>query len=180
METGTIATRYAKALWAYALECKAEEEIYPQMLSLCRSLVQVKELQRALLNPAINRTTKFALLAQASGVEHLHPVSHRFLSLVFDQRRERYLLFIIASFIAHYRHAKGLYVGKLTTAVPLDEATLDLLKQMIAKSIQGTVEFDVRVDNDLIGGFILQLDNLRMDASVKGQLKQIAEEWKGW
>lgn len=178
METGTIATRYAKALWAYALECKAEEEIYPQMFSLCRSLMQVKEFQRALLNPAIDRTTKFALLAQASGGDQLHPVCHRFLTLVFDQRRERYLLFILASFVAHYRHAKGLYVGKLTTAAPLDDSTLDHLKQMIAKDIQGTVEFDVRVDEDLIGGFILQLDNLRMDASVKGQLKQIAEEWK--
>ena len=47
---------------------------------------------------------------------------------------------------------------------------------MVAQAVKGTVEFNVQVDKELLGGFILQLDNQRMDASVKGQLRQLKAE----
>lgn len=175
MYIGTVAKRYAKALWEYALECKAEDEVYQQMLSLCRSFMQVKELQQALVNPVIDHTAKTALLCQAAGGA-LHPVCERFVALVFHQHRERYLLFISASFVTLYRQKKNIYVGHLTTAVPLDKPTEEHLHALIAKAVNGTVEFDTHVDDRLIGGFILQLDNRQMDASVRGQLRQIQAE----
>lgn len=175
MYIGPIAKRYAKALLAYAIECKAEAEVYEQAFSLCRTLMQVKELQRAMLNPVLDRTAKVDLLRTASGGA-FHPVCERFIGLLFQQRRERYLLFILASFISLYRREKEIYVGQLTTAVPLDKATEEHLRAMVAQAVKGSVEFDLSVDEEILGGFILQLDNQRMDASVKGQLRQLRAE----
>jgi len=47
---------------------------------------------------------------------------------------------------------------------------------MVAQAVKGTVEFDLSVDEEILGGFILQLDNQRMDASVKGQLRKLRAE----
>lgn len=175
MYIGPIARRYAKALLAYATECKAEAKVYEQVFTLCSTLARVDDLQRALLNPVLERTAKVSLLRTASGGE-FHPVCERFIELVFQQHRERYLLFILASFIALYRREKGIYVGQLTTTVPLDKDTEERLRTLVAKAVKGTVEFNVQVDKELLGGFILQLDNQRMDASVKGQLRRLKAE----
>lgn len=175
MYIGSIAKRYGKALLAYATECSAEEDVYQQMFILCRTLMQVKELQRVLLNPMLGRDEKIDLLHKAVGGT-LHPVSQRFVVMVFQQRRERYLLFILASFISLYRKEKNIYVGKLTTAIPLDKATEEHMRTMIRQTVKGSVEFDLHIDEEILGGFILQLDNQRMDASVKGQLRQMRAE----
>ena len=70
-----------------------------------------------------------------------------------------------------------MYVGKLITAVPMDSRMEELLRNMVSNATQdASVEFDTKVDETIQGGFILQLDDQRMDASVKGQLRYLREE----
>lgn len=175
MDIGTISSRYAKALLRYALECKAEESVYQQALVLSRTMMQVRELDKALLNPVLDKATKLSLLTEAAGGTS-HEAFIRFIDLLFRQRRERYLLFILHSFVNLYRRHQRIYVSQLVTAVPLDEMTEQRLRDMIAKATTGTVELDIQVNQDILGGFILQWDNLRLDASVKGQLRQVRKE----
>jgi F-type H+-transporting ATPase subunit delta len=44
---------------------------------------------------------------------------------------------------------------------------------MVESKTQGTVEFETEVNPDIIGGFILEYDTYRMDASVKSKLNTI-------
>lgn len=175
MDIGTISSRYAKALLCYALECNVEESVYQQALVLSRTMMQVDELGKALFNPMLGKATKLSLLTEAAG-GMLHEAFIRFIELLFHQRRERYLLFILHSFVGLYRRHQRIYVGQLTTAVPLDKPTEQHLRGMIAQAVKGTIEFDLHVDEDILGGFILQLDDRRLDASVKGQLRQVQKE----
>lgn len=175
MDIGTISKRYAKALLLYAEECEAEERVYQQVLTLSHHLMQVKELGKALLNPVLADSVKMSLLAQAVGGT-MDEVLTRFIGLLFKQRRERHLLFILHSFVGLYRRKKKIYVSQLTTAAPLDKATEERMRRMMARVVTGTVEFEARVDESLRGGFVLQMDHLRMDASVAGQLRQVRKE----
>jgi F-type H+-transporting ATPase subunit delta len=52
------------------------------------------------------------------------------------------------------------------------------MKQMVESRTQGTVEFNTEVDPSIIGGFILEYDTYRMDASVKTRLNNILSELK--
>lgn len=176
MTLGNIAKRYAKALYLYATECKAEESVYEQALALCHTLAEVPELSRTLNNPVLGQSAKQELLNQSVGGEMVLPL-RQFMRLVFKQHRECHLLFILHSYVAFYRKQKHVYVGKLTTAVPMDTRVEELLRHKITQTVQGSVEFDIRVDEKLLGGFILQLDDQRMDASVRGQLQRIKKEW---
>ena len=47
------------------------------------------------------------------------------------------------------------------------------MRQMVESHAQGTVEFETEVNPDIIGGFILEYDTYRMDASVKTKLNSI-------
>lgn len=176
MDLGNIAKRYAKALYLYAAECKAEEKVYEQALTLCHTMTQVPELMRALINPVVEQSTKLDLLNQATGGQMEDAFMH-FLRLVFRQHRESHLLFILHSYVGVYRKHKHIYVGKLITAVPMDSRMEELLRNMVSNATQdASVEFDTKVDETIQGGFILQLDDQRMDASVKGQLRYLREE----
>ena len=147
--------------------------MYEQALALCHTMAQVPDLMRALNNPVVEVSSKVELLSQATGGQ-MHEAFMHFIRMVFSQHREEHLPFILHSFVAHYRKQKRIYVGKLTTAIPMDSHIEELLRRKISDITQGgTIEFDIQVDSDIQGGFILQLDDLRMDASVKGQLRHI-------
>ena len=82
------------------------------------------------------------------------------------------------SYITFYREQKNIIRGKLTTAAAVSEATEQKMKQMVESRTQGTVEFNTEVDPSIIGGFILEYDTYRMDASVKTRLNNILSELK--
>ena len=52
------------------------------------------------------------------------------------------------------------------------------MRQMVASKTNGTVEFETDVNPDIIGGFILEYDTFRMDASVKSKLNNILNTLK--
>ena len=63
----------------------------------------------------------------------------------------------------------------LTSVLPWEEAKM---KQMVESRTQGTVEFQTEIDPEIIGGFILEYDTYRMDASVQSQLRNILTQLK--
>ena len=64
------------------------------------------------------------------------------------------------------------------TATPVSSATERKMQEMVESMTHGTVEFNTEVDPDIIGGFILEYDTYRMDASVKTHLRKILAELK--
>ena len=77
--------------------------------------------------------------------------------------------FIANSYITLYRKQKNIIRGKLTTAARVSAQTEQKMRQMVESKTNGTVEFET----DIIGGFILEYDTYRMDASVKSKLNTI-------
>lgn len=62
--------------------------------------------------------------------------------------------------------------------MPLPEETLNELKALILKRYRGrTVEFNTKVDPDIIGGGILEIGYWRIDASIAGQLKRVKKQF---
>ena len=67
----------------------------------------------------------------------------------------------------------------VTTATELSEATYDKIKNFVKKTFDADAEMEVRIDPSLIGGFILDIENTRMDASVAGQLNTLKNKLTG-
>jgi len=80
------------------------------------------------------------------------------------------------SYVTLYRKQKNVIRGKLTTAVAVTPDMEQKMRLMVEKHAQGTVEFESEVNPDIIGGFILEYDTYRMDASVKTKLNTILSQ----
>jgi F-type H+-transporting ATPase subunit delta len=61
----------------------------------------------------------------------------------------------------------------LTTAIEIDATIEDHLMAMIEKQTHGTLELEKNVDSEILGGFMIEVDNLRWDATLKNELRSI-------
>jgi len=176
MDTGIIAGRYADALLKYTRETGGGPEVFTQVRKLFKSLTCIPELRAALDNPvSVSDAKKYELLATAAG-EDLRDELKRFLRLVISHRRISMLTRILISFIDRYRKAEGLMIGRLITAVP-DPELEKKLKAISHEKTGGKAEFITKVDPSIIGGFIVEFDGYRMDASIATQLQKVKRQF---
>ena len=177
MDIGVISVRYARALLKAALDMKLEDQVYREMQTLYQSYIDVPELRFTIDNPMLGKDKKKALLTTAMGKKPSE-LSCKFVALVLQEGRESTLQFMAASYITLYRKQKNIIRGKLTTATAVSPDTEAKMRKMVEQRTQGTVEFKTEVNPDLIGGFILEYDTYRMDASVKTKLNAILTQLK--
>ncbi len=172
MDIGVISVRYARALLKSATEAKIEDAVYTEMQQLAKSYVEVPQLRFTIDNPMLSKDKKEALLLIAVG-EKPSDLTKTFIKLVLKEDRERVMQFIANSYVTLYRQQKNVIRGRLITAAAVSPATEQKMRQMVEGKTNGTVEFESEVDPDIIGGFILEYDTYRMDASVKTKLNSI-------
>ena len=172
MDIGVISVRYARALLKSATEAKIEDAVYTEMQQLAKSYVEVPQLRFTIDNPMLSKDKKEALLLTAVG-EKPSDLTKTFIKLVLKEDRERVMQFIANSYVPLYRQQKNVIRGRLITAAAVSPATEQKMRQMVEGKTNGTVEFESEVDPDIIGGFILEYDTYRMDASVKTKLNSI-------
>ena len=172
MDIGTIATRYARALYSLAVQKGEETRVYQDMKMLADSFSLEPELKGALNNPIVTGEEKYNLLIAAGGIE-VCGLYTDFIRLVLQHKREAYLLFMAYIYIHLYREDKKIVRVLFDTAVPVSEEVKVHLQNKLKEETASTIEFSGRVKPELIGGFRLRIGNYRIDASYATQLKDI-------
>jgi F-type H+-transporting ATPase subunit delta len=178
MDIGIISVRYARALLKSAVDAKLDEQVYREMQLLAKSFAEVPQLRHTIDNPMLAKGKKESLLLTAIGGDGASKLSKAFVELVLREDRENMMLFMANSYVTLYRQQKNIIRGKLTTAVAVAPDTEQKMRQMVESKTKGTVEFETEVNPDIIGGFILEYDTYRMDASVKSKLNNILTQLK--
>ena len=174
MDIGVISVRYARALLKSATDAKIEDAVYTEMQQLAKSYVEVPQLRFTIDNPMLSKDKKEALLLTAIGKKPSE-LTKAFVQLV---DRESVMQFIANSYVTLYRQQKNVIRGRLITAAAVSAATEQKMRKMVESKTNGTVEFETEVNPDIIGGFILEYDSYRMDASVKSKLNSILQTLK--
>jgi F-type H+-transporting ATPase subunit delta len=177
MDIGVISVRYARALLKSATETKIEDAVYTEMQQLAKSYALVPQLRHTIDNPMLSKDKKQELLLTAVG-NSPSDLTKAFVGLVLKEDRENVMQFIANSYVTLYRQQKNVIRGRLITATAVSPATEQKMRQMVESKTNGTVEFETEVNPDIIGGFILEYDTYRMDASVKSKLNSILNTLK--
>ena len=177
MDIGVISVRYARALLAAAVAAKQEDDVYGDMQLIAQSYINVPELRFTIDNPMLSDDKKEKLLvAAAGGKKAAAKVTKQFISLVLNEDRESMMQFMANSYITLYRKQKNIIRGKLTTAAAVSSSVEKKMRKMVESKTKGSVEFETEVDPDIIGGFVLEYDTYRMDASVKASLNTVLSQ----
>jgi len=175
MNTGMISMRYAKALLVYSTENKQDELVYEMAKVVVSNYASYPQLRHALENPVLGIEQKSKLMHAAAGSKTLGAFD-KFIHLMLTNKREAYYQSTMLNYIDLYRAKSNIYSGKLITASQIDAATEKKLTSVIESQKEGKLEVQKSVNPDLIGGFILEVDNTRWDASIKRQLQTIKNE----
>lgn len=182
MDIGVVSVRYARALLKAATGAGLDDKVYAEMQTLAKSYIDVPSLRHTIDNPMLSKDTKRALIVTASGggkkKKGLTPLTASFIDLVLRADRESMVQFMANSYVTLYRRQHGIIRGKLTTAVTVTEDTERKMRKMVEAKTKGSVEFEVVVDPAIIGGFILEYDTYRLDASVKSELRSVLSRLK--
>lgn len=177
MDLGVITIRYARALMKSAEQMKCDEAVYHDMTTLAQAYIDVPQLRRTIDNPMLPAENKKTILLAACGADATE-LTGRFIDLVLQEGREPMMQLIASSYITLYRKQKNIIHGRLITATAVSAETEQKMKQMVQQRTDGQVEFLTEVNPDIIGGFILEYDTYRMDASVQSQLRNVLKQLK--
>ena len=173
MDNGKISVRYARALFETAKEQQCETEVYEQLMRLTGNYSQaIGAFDEALSNPIIAGEEKVKLLKTAIG-DQVHPCLARFIEFVSEKKRENKILLIALKYQEMYRKEKNLLKADVTTAAEIDDQALQRITQFVEQTFNRSVEMHTKTNPGLIGGFILDIEHNRMDASVKGRLEKL-------
>ena len=153
--------RYAKALMGFAKEKGTEDILYKQCKGLAETFSKCPGFRAALENPVLPAKEKFALVcAAAVGDGKVDKTFADFVKLVLKNRREKILQYMCLSFMDLYRQSKHIGVARLITAVPVSQK-----------------ELQTEVNPALEGGFIFDINDYRLDASIATQLKRVKQQF---
>lgn len=178
MPNPRLAARYAKSLLDLAVEKGQLEQVYADMVWLQDVCKQSRDFTNMLRSPIIKADVKGKIL-NAVTKAHLSELSNAFNQLLVNKNRESYLPEICTAFINAYQEKKGIKIVRLTTATPAsNEVKQSILDQVKKSGGYSSVELQEKVDPSIIGGFVLQVDDKLVDASVAYDLKAIAKQFE--
>ena len=178
MDNGKLSVRYARALFQTAQQQGCEQAVYDGLTRFAHNyLLAIAQFNEVLSDPIVAKEEKVKLVEMAVG-EPMHDCLKQFIAFVVDQKREDKMFFIAMKYMEMYRAKHHILSTQVTTATELPEATYDKIKAFVKQTFDSDAELEVHIDPSLIGGFILDIENTRMDASVVGQLNALKNKLK--
>jgi len=172
MSEHRVSIRYAKSLLELAKDQKLLDEIKDDM-NLLQKVCKMSGPFRAMLkNPEIQGDKKFNVLKELFK-EKVNDLTISFFEIIVRKRREGYLYSITGEFHNLYNQYKGIQETHITTTFPIgDDLRSDFEK--IAREISGKIpEITEYVDKDIIGGFILKVEDKQLDSSLRSKLNEL-------
>jgi len=131
-----------------------------------------------LRSPIINSDKKIKILKEVAG-DNLNAITTIFTTLLINKGRESNLPEIAGAFISQYKNHKKIHTLILTTATPLSaDVKKAIVQQVKATGGYENIEVEEKIDKNIIGGFVLQVGDKMIDASIAYDLKAIAKQFE--
>lgn len=164
-----VATRYAKSLLDFALERKELEAVAADMVLIAQTCANSADLRQMLKSPIVKPEKKLDVIKKIFGGE-IGSVTLNFLGVITDKKRESILPEIANAFTSVYRKHLGIVTAEITSAVALTDNERAKAISVVQGMGSGKVELSEKIDKNIIGGFIIRVDDKQYDASVQSRL----------
>jgi F-type H+-transporting ATPase subunit delta len=173
MVDSRAASRYAKSLLGLAIEQKALDNVHNDMLLFSKVVDENKGFALMLRNPVIAHDKKAEILSKIFKGK-VHNLTMTFFNIITRKNREPLLPSIAREFHTQFNEFRGISKATVTSAVPLDDKLRGEFHTLVKKYSNKTqVELIEKVDPTMIGGFVLNVGDRQIDASIKNKLKAL-------
>ncbi len=198
MNTGIIATRYATALLKLVEETGSGEAVAAQVQVIEKALDEVPDFRRAVDDPAVAAVQKISLF-EASLKDSMAQELHKFLELLIRNGRIGDVRLVLTTFFTEYYRSRHIKRARLVVAdpalldpeptpsdpVPVEGSLRQAQRSALESRLRDLVEkqtgckliLKTEVNPSLIGGFVFEVEDTVLDASVSRQLDFIRRQF---
>jgi F-type H+-transporting ATPase subunit delta len=177
MNDSKISVRYSRAIFQSALEKKTLDKVYQDMIFISE-ICKNQEAKEFLGSPIIIPSKKEAIFHKMLE-GNVEKITLSLIDLVVKNGRENFLPAIARNFIHETKKYKGITESVLTTAVSVNDTVKKQITDLISEVFKTKVDLKENVDPEIIGGFILLVDDNYIDASIRNKLRKIKKELIG-
>ena len=172
MSDQRIAYRYAKALIELAEEQKALTHVWEDMKLVAAVCKENYAFRLMLNNPVITHDKKLKILTALFG-KSAHKITISYIQIITRKNRERFLESTAVEFNRLYNIKKGIEEASVTTTFELDESLRDEFQKVVKDITGNEVILNEKVDKELLGGFVLKIQDRQIDESVRSKLREL-------
>lgn len=178
MNNPRLAARYGKSLLDLAVEQNQLDTVFADMKFLRAVCKANPDFASVLISPVINADKKEKIIESIIN-GRVSKLTASFIKLLVHKARENALPQIAISFIEQYNELKDIHQVKLTTAIPVSaELQQNIVDKIRANTRIQNIELETAVEDELIGGFKLELGNILIDATVLRDLNDVKKQFK--
>ncbi|XP_041115235.1 ATP synthase subunit O, mitochondrial-like [Polyodon spathula] len=168
--------RYATALYSAASKQKNLDQVEKE-LGRVKSLMKDPKMTTVFMNPHIKRSIKQKTVNDVMTKEKLSPITVNFMNLLAENGRLSFTPGVISAFGKMMSAHRGEVLCSVTTAQPLDEASLTELKNALNGFLQKgeTLQLETKSDPSVLGGMIVSIGDKYVDMSTKTKIQKLTK-----
>ncbi|GAB4329784.1 MAG: ATP synthase F1 subunit delta [Calditrichia bacterium] len=176
MVASRVTQRYAKALFELAKEQQALDTVASDLDIIRAALDSTPEFRRMLVSPVVKSAEKAGVFEKLFA-KKVSALTYNFLRLLLHKKRENLLPDLLDAFAAMLDAEHGILRGELFTAHPFTDQQVKDLKKRLDKYTGKDVVLSQTVQPELLGGFVVRLQDMVIDSSIKNQLERMREKF---
>jgi F-type H+-transporting ATPase subunit delta len=166
-----IARVYADALFRAAKDTGKLDVLKEQLSAFVAALRQNREMELFFFSPYFSSAEKRDGLSKV--LDGAEPELINFLELLAEKHRVPVIYRIERGFNALWAKENKRLGVTVTSAVELDPMIAKRIGEEIEKQTGNEVELESRVDDSILGGLVVQVGNMVLDASVRNRLEKL-------
>lgn len=170
-----VSERYALSLYEVAKEANKVEELMNELNAVCDIFSQNPDLMKVLKTPSIQLAEKKSTIS-AIFEGRIDPYLLNFLMLITEKRRISLIFEMAESYKQQYYFEEGICEVTAITAAPMDDALTEKLKNKMCVVTGKRVVLKTVVDQSILGGIVIKVDNKEIDTSIKTKLNELAQQ----
>ncbi len=170
-----IAHRYAKAIYAAAAEIDKTEETYQQLSDFVSLIDENEDLRQAFMGKSIVAGVKKAIVNDIFSGQ-TPQLAQNLIFVLIDKNRENILPSVVSLYRLYQRQALGWQDAELFSASPLTQDQTKALAASLKQSLGKQIQFTTHIDESLIAGCKVIIDDVVIDGSVSHQLQTLRQQ----
>lgn len=176
MSISKAAVLYANSLYDFAVEKNAVVSVSDEMNEVVKLIDGNPELKRVLDSPIVKPSAKLVIIKE-SIQSFAGSVLMQFIDFLGKKDRVDGIWEIGKAYEQILDERQGIIRVKITSAIELTKEQLDEIQNQLEGTYAKKILFDTKIDPAVIGGFVLQVEDTIIDASLKNKLELLKKKF---
>ena len=167
-----LSKRYAKALFDIAIDSGETETVKNDLDMISAVIAENNELRTIIANPFVSNERKNAIF-NSIFQNHISDITKGFLTVLLEKKRGDQIQYIAEQYSELHNAHNNVVIVKVTTAVKMDDETVERIALKMSDKTNRKIKAVNVIDESIIGGFIINMDDYQYDASIKKSIHKL-------